>query len=81
MHEPTGVADVKIDEYDEAINLLARFAAANLPNGHTLHLTFSKTEASMRVEGPDGDEIEVDDPPCGFVDHCDMAIEAANEQQ
>jgi hypothetical protein len=69
---------VKLDQYDEAINLLARFAERNLPDGYTLILTFSKSESSMQLEGPD-DDIEGDDPPRGFVDACELACEDYEE--
>ena len=65
---------MKLDQYDEAINLLARFAEQNLPDGYTIILTFSKREASMQLEGPD-DDIEGDYSPQGFVEACEVARE------
>ena len=70
---------MKLDQYDEAINLLARFAEQSLPDGYTVILTFGKCEASMQLEGPDGDDIEGDDPPRGFVEACELAREDYEE--
>ena len=69
---------MKLDQYDEAINLLARFAEQNLPDGYTVILAFSKIEASMQLEGPD-DDIEGDDLPRGFVEVCELACEDYEE--
>ena len=73
-----------LDQYDEAINLLARYAKQNLPDGYTLILSFSRREASLQVEGPDGDDIEGGGACCspchrGFVDACDVACEDRKE--
>lgn len=65
---------MKLDQYDEAINLLARFAGQNLPDGYTIILTFSKREASMQLEGLD-DDIDGDYSPRGFVEACEVANE------
>ena len=69
---------MKLDHYDEAINLLARFAQQELPDGYTVILAFSKSESSMQLEGPD-DDIEGDDPPRGFVEACELAREDYEE--
>ena len=66
---------MKLDRYDEAINLLARYAEQNLPDGYTVILTFSKREASMQLEKPDGDDIGGDYSPRGFVEACEVARE------
>ncbi|MGL4831661.1 MAG: hypothetical protein ACRCWS_03640 [Propionibacteriaceae bacterium] len=71
---------MKLDRYDEAINLLARYAKQNMPDGYTVILTFSKREVSMQLEGPDGDDIGGDDPPRWFADACEMACEHAQEE-
>jgi len=70
---------VRLDPYDEAINLLARYAKQNLPDGYTIILTCSKREASMQLEGPDGDDIEGNDPPRGLPDACELACEHVQE--
>ena len=75
--EETGGAAVKLDHYDEAINLLARFAQQELPDGYTVILAFSQSESSMQLEGPD--DIEGDDPPRGFAAACDLAREDYEE--
>ncbi len=71
---------MRLDQYDEAINLLARFAGQNLPDGYTVILSFRRSEASMQVEGPDGDDIEGDDPPQGFTHAVEVACEHAQEE-
>ena len=71
---------MKLDQYDEAINLLARYAEQNLPDGYTVILSFRRSEASMQVEGPDGDDIEGDDPSRGFANACEVACEHAQEE-
>ena len=70
---------MRLDQYDEAINLLARFAGQNLPDGYTVILSFRLGEASMQVEGPDGDDIEGDYSPQGFVEACEVAREDYEE--
>lgn len=70
---------MRLDQYDEAINLLAQFAGQNLPDGYTVILSFSRGEASMQVEGPDGDDIEGDDPPQGFIHAVEVACEHYEE--
>ncbi len=70
---------MKRDEYDEAINLLAQFARQNLPDGCTLILSFSRGEASMQVTGPDGDDIEGNEPQAGFAHAVEVAREHCEE--
>lgn len=69
---------MKLDQYDEAINLLARYAEETLPDGYTIILTFSKREASMQLEGPD-DDIAGDYSPRGFAEACEVACEDYEE--
>lgn len=63
----------------DAINLLAEYADAHLPVGVELSLTFTRGEATLRLEDCGGDEIEVHTPDAGistFAEACVAAKES-----
>ena len=66
---------MRLDQYDEAINLLARYAEENLPDGYTIILSFRQTEAWMDIMQFNGEKIDGDYSARGFVEACEVACE------
>ena len=61
---------MSLDEYDKAINLLAKYASENLPDGYTISLSFRQSESWMDIIGFDGKDIESEYSARGFVEAC-----------
>lgn len=60
----------------DAVNLLAEYAMQHLPADYTITLSLTKSEASLRLEDPDGDEIEIPhDDGSSFRNACDAAVD------
>ena len=66
---------MSLNEYDKAINLLAEYAKENLPDGYTIILSFRQTEAWMEIMEFNGENIDGDYSPRGFVEACEVASE------
>jgi len=66
---------VRLDQYDEAINLLAEYASQNLPDGYTITLSFRQGESWIDIIGFNGEDIEAEYSARGFVEACEVACE------